>query len=515
MMEKDLNTVGPRRLISGGAWFLGLMVLSGVFWLILGIQISRTYGPAGFGLFNMAYSVFDFLWALIFGGLFEGLIHFGACYLTEKDSNLARYFSNYVRYLTGMSLVIFIVLTVLSFLTPDFILRTILLSLAFAFLFSGTKDSLSSIIGSLHKSKQLSIIQSSGFYAVTIIGVIFALLSLPADFLPTLVVVAPICQLILCVYFLRPYIKDLFLFNLEFFRNKKLKDSLLEDLQQFKHTLVFGFSISVGKISFMIMKSLDIPILILFFDYANVGVYSVADTVSSVLFSMTAFALPIISSMSEAWTKKDGTLMEKYVRISVKYPLLLGLPLTIVIFVLAEPLVVGIYGAAFHGAVMPLQILIVGTFLLMFGRTLSSLLIGIGKAKLSGILLAVAATQYLVSLFIFVPLFGLNGAAISLTLTGVTSLILIPLFIRRHLKVEVFSGLHKILFSGAILAAILFIIPKTNFLIVIPGLIASLAIYVILLYYTGYITQEDIKILRNARDQPTDNKPSCPEPEDS
>ncbi len=114
-MEKDLSTVGPRRLVSGGAWFLGLMILSGIFWLILGIQVSRTYGPSGFGLFSMSYSVFDFLWALIFGGLFEGLIHFGACYLTKKDANLSRYFSNYVRYLTAMSLVIFVVLTVCIF----------------------------------------------------------------------------------------------------------------------------------------------------------------------------------------------------------------------------------------------------------------------------------------------------------------------------------------------------------------------------------------------------------------
>ncbi len=369
-------------------------------------------------------------------------------------------------------------------------------------MFSGTKDALSSIIGSLHKSKQLSIIQSSGFYAVTIIGMIFALFNLPPDLLPTLVVVAPICQLILCVYFLRTYLKDLFLFNMDFFKNKKIKDSLLDDVKQFRHILIFGFSISVGKISFMIMKSLDIPILNLFFDYANVGVYSVADTISSVLFSMTAFSLPIISSMSEAWSQKDDSLIEKYVKISVKYPLLLGLPLTIIIFALAEPIVVGVYGVAFQGAVIPLQILIIGTFLLMFGRTLSSVLIGIGKAKLSGILLAAAATQYLVSLFILVPLFGLDGAAISLTLTGVTSLILIPIFIRRHLKVEVFSGLHKILFAGAILAGILFIIPKTNFLIVILGTVASIAVYVIILYYTGYINQEDISILKSARAEP-------------
>jgi len=498
-MEKDLSDVGPGRLVSGGVWFLGLMILSGVFWLALGIQVSRVYGSSGFGLFSVAYSVFDFLWALIFGGLFEGLIHFGAGYLTKKDANLSRYFSNYVRYLTVISLIMFIFLTVLSFQTSDIIFRIMLLSLAFAFLFSGTKDSLSSIIGSLHKSKQLSIIQSSGFYAVSVIGTIIIVLNLPSDLLPVLIVVAPVCQLLLCMYFLRTYLKDLFLFNLEFFANKKIKHSLLEDLKQFKHILIFGFSISVGKISFMIMKSLDIPILNLFFDYANVGVYSVADAVSSVLFSMTAFSLPIISSMSEAWTKKDSVLMEKYVKISVKYPLLLGLPLTIIIFALAEPIVVGIYGTAFQGAVMPLQILIIGTFLLMFGRTLSSILIGIAKPKLAGMLMAGAATQYIISLFVLVPLFGLTGAAISLTLTGVTSLVLMPIFVQYHLKTDVFLGLPKLLFSGAILALILFLIPKSNFLILIVGTIASIAVYVILLYYTGYINQEDIKILKTAR----------------
>ena len=501
MMEEDLSNSGPGRLVSGGAWFLGLMILSGVFWLVLGIQIGNTYGPAGFGLFNTAYSVFDFLWALIFGGLFEGLIHFGACYLTKKDANLARYFSNYMRYLTAMSLVIFTALTVMSVLTSNAILRTILLSLAFAFLFSGTKDSLSSILGSLHKSKELSIIQSIGFYAVTVIGIIFSLLLLPSELLPTLVVVAPVCQLILGVYFLRPYLKDLVWFNWQFLKSKNLKDSLMDDLGQFRHILVFGFSISVGKISFMIMKSLDIPILNLFFDISNVGVYSVADTVSSVLFSMTAFALPIISSMSEAWSKKDDALIEKYVTISVKYPLLLGLPLTIIIFALAEPIVLGVYKAPFIGAVAPLRILIIGTFLLMFGRTLSSILIGIGKAKLSGILLATAATQYIISIFILVPIFGLNGAAISLTLTGVTSLILVPLFIKRNLKVPVFSGLHKVLFSGSILAGILFILPKTDPLLLILGTAAGIAAYGVVLYYTGYISQEDIKILKTAREQ--------------
>jgi O-antigen/teichoic acid export membrane protein len=113
----------------------------------------------------------------------------------------------------------------------------------------------------------------------------------------------------------------------------------MEDFRDYKHILFFGFSVSIGRISFMVMKSLDIPFLTLFYDYSTVGVYSVADTASSVLFSMTAFALPIISSISEAWSRNDCDDLENCVKIAVKFPLILGLPLTIIIFVLAEPII--------------------------------------------------------------------------------------------------------------------------------------------------------------------------------
>jgi O-antigen/teichoic acid export membrane protein len=494
-MEQEHKS-GTSRLVSGGAWFLGLMTLSGVFWLILDIQISQAYGRTGLGLFNTASSVFDFAWAFIFGGLFEGLIHFGTAHMTKEDSNIAKFFSKYVRYLTVMSLVIFVVLTVLAFQVTSDVQQIFVLAMAFAFLFSGTKDALSSILGSLHKNRELSSVNAVGFYVITFVGLVFILLNAPYELLPVLITIGPVFQAMLCVYFTRSYLKDLIFYNFEFFANRKIKNALVEDLKCYKHILFFGFSVSVGKISFMVMKSLDIPILGLFFNLSDVGVYSVADTASSVLFSMTAFALPIIATISEAWTKKDWDELEKCVKLSVKLPLILGLPLTIIIFVLAEPIVLGVFGPAFAGAVLPLQILIIGTFLLMFGYTLSSVLIGIGKPKLSGILMGVAALQYMISIVILVPIFGMTGAAISLTLTGVTSLILIPLFIKRNLKFDIFSGLWKVLFASAVLGFLLLLIPTTNFFFVFFGALGCCVVYGLLIYYTKYITKEEIQTLK-------------------
>ncbi|MCW4034171.1 MAG: oligosaccharide flippase family protein, partial [Candidatus Bathyarchaeota archaeon] len=396
-MAEECGKSGPGRLVSGGAWFLGLMTLSGVFWLVLGIQINNVYGPEGFGLFNTASSVFDFMWAFIFGGLFEGLIHFGAAHLSKEGNNVAKFFSKYVRYLTLMSVAVFLCLTGLAIQAPSSMLRVLFLSLAFAFLVSGTKDALAAILGSLHQNRQLSIVNSIGFYAMTIIGLILIALNMPSDLLPVIITFGPITQALLCVYFSRTWVKDLIANNIEYFSTRKLKDALAEDWKDYKQILVFGFSVSIGKISFLVMKSLDIPIMKLYFDFADIGVYSVADTASSVLFSMTAFSLPIISSVSHAWTKQNWDEIEKCVKIAVKLPLILGLPLTVIIFVLAEPIILAIYGPLVSGAIVPLQILINGTFLLMFGHTLSSILIGVGKPKLSGKLMGIAAIQYLIS----------------------------------------------------------------------------------------------------------------------
>ena len=498
-MNEEIEPSGPEKLVSGGIWSVGLMVLSGFFWLLWGVQVSRRYGPSGYGLFSTAQSVYNFIWAFIFGGIFEGLIKFGTEHLSENDSNPSHYFSSYIRYLTGMSFVVFIILAAISFLISDTILRIMILTITFSFLISGTKDSLASILGSLKQNKQLSIINSSRAYIVFILGIVFIFFGLPFYTLPTLILLATIGQLILCLYFCRPYLKDLFLSNINILRMKNKGYFISEDFKNFKYFLIFGLFVSIGKISFNVMKSLDIAVLNLFFDYDKVGIYSVADTASSLLFYMTAFSIPIISSISEAWTKKDDDLIREYVKISVKYPLLIGVPLTISIFAMARPLIIGIYGADFEAAVIPLQILIVGTFLLMFGYTLSAILVGIGKPKLSGGLMAGAAVQYICSLYILVPAFGFEGAALALTLTGITSLFLIPFFIKYYLKVEMFSGMFKMLFSGAIMAIILLATPKSNIYTLFFGYVAGLVAFILSLKYTGYVDQEDIAMLRSLR----------------
>lgn len=496
-MGRVFNRAGPERLVSGGVWFLLLMVLSGIFWLSWSVIVSRFYGPHGYGIYNTAYSLFSFAWAFIFGGLFQGLIKYGSEYMVNDKKNISHFFSISLKYLTGIGVVLFFLLFAFSFRFKDPIWGMTVFAIALSFLFTGAKDALASIIGSLHQNDQLSMINASRSIVTLISGIIFIILGVPPIFLPLLLVISTIWELLLSIYFLRSRLNRLLDVDLSSLINDG-RHGLKGDIKKFVKVFVFGFFISLGITSFNIMKSLDIAIIKLFFDYTNVGIYSAADTASSILFWMTSFSLPVISAISDSFAKNDEKLIEENVQIAVKYPLLIGLPLTLIILLKAKPLILGIYGPEFTRAIGSLQILILGTFMLMFSYNLSSILIGIGRSRVSGVIMLIAAIQYIILLFILVPLYGFLGAALSLTLTGLTSTLLVPYFIWKHLRVPLFTGVPKVLASGALMGTVLYFVPSTKPLNLIVGIVGSVVIFVVVLYLLGYITKEDIKMIKVA-----------------
>ena len=497
---------GPERLVSGGAWFLILMILSGVFWLAGGIIISRHYGPEGFGIYNTALSLHNFAWVVVFGGMFEGLIKYGSEYAAKSGWKLTNFFSTALKYLTAIGIILFIVISIAASNAKDPINRIIMYTIAFSFLFSGTKDALAAIIGSFQKSDHLSMLNSSRSIVVLLASVAFILFGMPAEALPFIIVGATLWQLMLSIFFLRSRITRYLPFNIgAIFRDRHVvkKVKRFDNFKQFGRIFVFGSFISLGMVSFNIMKSLDIVVLKLFMDYADVGIYSIADASSSILFYMTSFTIPLIPAISEAFAKRDKRLMQDYIKIAVKYPILIGVPLTVIMMTMAEPIVVGLYGRVFEEAVMPLQILIVGTFMLMFTYNLSSVLIGIGRSSLSGLIMSAAAIQYIFSLFIFVPAFksvGLEfiGAAFSLTLTGVTLMFMVPYMLKKRLGVDVYSGLSSVFLAAAVMALVLFLVPKSDPYVAFGGMVIGVVVFVASLYLMGYITREDLGMMRVA-----------------
>jgi O-antigen/teichoic acid export membrane protein len=479
------------QLVVGGIWFLTLMIVSGLFSWLWSVVVSRAYGPQGYGIFNTALSLYNFLWVIVLGGISHSFIKHGSEYVAKSGWRISGYFSSTLKYLTLIGLCVFMLLFMAASKVYDQIMKFILLSIAISFLFSGIKDALFSIIGSLQKSEYLSVIKATNFLGIFTIGLVFVLLNLPAIWLPFLVAVGTISQLLVSTYFIK--FKKLPFKLGALFKKEKIK---FESLRTYLSIFIFGFFISLSMISFNVMKSLDIIALKMFFDYEKIGIYSVADIVSSILFYMTSFSLPVIPAVAEACARKDRELLKNYVEIAVKYPLLIGLPLTITILTLAKPLIVWIYGDLFADAILPLQILIIGTFMLMFSYNLSSILIGIGKSKVSGISMAISAVYYIVLIFILTPLFGFIGAALSLTFTGVLLLFLISRSLRKELNLSLYGEVYKVLIPAFIMFLILFGSLRFSPLFMIMGIIGSILAFVTFSYITGYITRRDVEMIK-------------------
>jgi hypothetical protein len=51
------------------------------------------------------------------------------------------------------------------------------------------------------------------------------------------------------------------------------------------------------------------------------------------------------------------------------------------------------------------------------------------------------------------------------------------------------------------MATILLLFPKTNLLFIIAGVAVSVAVYAVMVYYSKFLTQEDIKILRSSKEE--------------
>ncbi len=492
-MSDVFDKEGPERLVAGGTWFLLLMILGGIFAVMWGIVLSRAYGPVVFGIFSTANSAQNFAWVLVFGGLSRGLMKYGSEYVTSKNGRVREFFTNSVKYMTIIGVVACLILSYIALSFSDPVMRIMIFSVGLSLLFSGTKDALGSILGSFQKNDYLSMINSSRLILIFIIGTIFILMNVSSYMISILVAIGTIAELTLSIYLFRIYVRDKQLFrHHKFFGDSEETET--GQIASFTNVAKFGIYISIAMISFNVMKSLDIIVLKSFFDYAKVGVYSVADGASSILFYMTSFALPVIPAITEAYVRNDKELLEKYIKIAVKYPLIIGTILTTLIFMLAEPIILYLYGEAFVGAIVPLKILIVGTFMLMFGYNLSSVLIGVGKSKLAGGIMAFAAIQYLISLYILAPMFGFNGAAAALTLTGVTLMILVPYFVYREFKVNIYEDTHLVLLSAMVMVVFLLAVPKGNAVFVIVGIFSSIGVFLSSLYLLEYITADDLSM---------------------
>lgn len=130
--------------------------------------------------------------------------------------------------------------------------------------------------------------------------------------------------------------------------------------------------------------------------------------------------IPVIFShvvMHRSAVAKDDRAFSLKIAQLLRISLVIMVIASLILFVLAEFLIIGLYGEAFRGSVVVLQVLLPGVFFLVFYKVISTDMAGKGKPWVTLKAMAMAFPINIVLNLLFIPKYGSVGAALGSTIS--------------------------------------------------------------------------------------------------
>ncbi len=279
-------------------------------------------------------------------------------------------------------------------------------------------------------------------------------------------------------------------------RRFPIKISLAYDPMLIKFLASIAFPFALAGIFSRVYSYIDSVMLSRLATDAELGVYGVAYKLTFAFqFLPMSFAAAVYPAMADYYVrdrKKLGTIFSE----SLKYLLIVVVPLACGIAMLAEPIIHTVYGKAFFGAVLPLQILIFSLIFAFLYWPAGSLMNACDRQVRNTTVLGVTMVVNIIMNAFLIPRFGATGAAISalvgnIVLWGGAMTQARGLAIFDPRKLFVIAG--KVVFAGTFMMLSLSLFRA--YLPLILLLPIGACIYGVVLIGMGGITMNELKTL--------------------
>lgn len=183
-------------------------------------------------------------------------------------------------------------------------------------------------------------------------------------------------------------------------------------------TLRFGLRGQVGNVLQYFNYRLDVFIINVFLGTSSVGIYSVSTRLAELVWyfpnAVSFVIFPKAASTS-------GGIMNRFTPRVFRWTLAIAVLGAIGIAVIGRPLIRFIYTEAFLSAYLPLLLLLPGVVLLGAGRVLTSDIAGRGFPQYNSISAGLGLVVTVVLDLLWIPRFGINGAALASTVAYVAT----------------------------------------------------------------------------------------------
>jgi O-antigen/teichoic acid export membrane protein len=240
---------------------------------------------------------------------------------------------------------------------------------------------------------------------------------------------------------------------------KKFKDAnLLVPLWSWtaaKSMLKVALPFALAGIFVKVYSYVDTMMISKFFGEYEVGIYAVAYKLTYAFqFLPMAFVAALYPALSALIQTRDSRLPKIFEQ-SMMYMMFLATPIVFGIWAIAEPLISLSVGEEFFASSSVLSVLIFVLFFLFLDFPIGSLLNAADRQGLKTSLMFITMLINIVANFVFIPNYGVMGAAISANISFAflffSGLYFVPRFVKVKWNTLVWRAI-RILFAGALMA---------------------------------------------------------------
>jgi len=504
-MKEEEKTQGHLRLLLKTSFIVFISVfIAKILNYVYKFIIARQFGPEVYGLFSLSLVVVSFFTAFASLGLFEGIVRYIALYRGKNENEKI---SKIIKFSLIISGITSILAGVIMFFSADFaanilfhnpdlsiFLKIFSLTLPFSVISSIYLSTLRAFEKITAYSILLNIVQNGVRVGVLIILIFigFKSESVISSYFISIVILALISYILG-----NKIIKSIL-------SHKNLKKS--DEKKIYIELIKYSWPLMLAGITFNILYWCDSLLIGYFQDMAQVGFYSVAVTLVSLLAIVPDLFLQLFFPLIvKEYSNKNNEIIKQLTKQVTKWIFIVNFPILLIMVIFPGVIINFLFGSSFLAAELSLRILSIGALVACFSSTFNSILSMRGKSKTILYNFIFFAALNIILNLILIPKFGINGAAIATSSTWV--LITLTQIVQIYRETNFFPfrrKMFRIVFVSIIPAAILIFmstyLPTTISVLILAGIIFSVS-YILLIFLTKCLDKYDLGIIKSLKDK--------------
>ena len=277
------------------------------------------------------------------------------------------------------------------------------------------------------------------------------------------------------------------------FSRKFVKPRFEIDFGLWKYLFKEALPLALSSVIWIIYFRIDVVMLSMMMGDTEVGLYSAAYKLSDPLLLIpSALMISLFPIMSASFKSSEERLIKTY-RLSIKYILIIMLPIAIGTTIIADKVILLIYGSEFSGSATALQILIWALIFISTSSVLANLLVSMNKQRLYTISTGICAITNVILNFFLIPILSYNGAAIATVATNIVLFVASFYFVSKHLQI---LPIHRIaikpVIGGLMMGTFVYYFDVNIFLLIF----FAGAVYLMALLALKTFSEEDFDIIK-------------------